>query len=988
MNTTRLSLAAVLASAAAAAAQVGGGFDLSWSRITAGGGTWAGGGIQIDGSIGQWDAGEMAGGQLQLASGFWGGFSAPPSGPGSCQPGWKFGLDQGVPGVGLGGGGGLSVTTWDPDGAGPTPEWLVIGGGFSGPGVAGDIWANNIAAWDGQAWHDLGGGVQGQVWDMIVFNGDLIVAGTLGQAGAINAKSIARFDGTAWHAMDTGLMISAGNPGVVYSLAIYQGQLIAAGSFTNASGVLTSNIARWNGSTWQALGFGIDGQYVRALAVLGNDLIAGGFFHTAGAVSASNIARWDGFTWSAMGSGTNNEVRSLCARSNGTLAVGGFFTQAGGVPAWMLAQWAPGGGGVWSNPFGPMGLGGAPFAMREAPNGDLILGGAFQPSVDMRFVAGWSQGSGFYSLGYGTDAGVWDIGVWNGKLVIVGGFGNVGPVNVLGQPTVAWGVAIFDSSLCPIPGCPIIGGWRRLTPGIDGTINAMCVSRGELFVGGYPIKSAGMVNPDGVARWNGADWNVLVGQVPFGGPGSMSYGPAGYSGSTVLNAAVDYQGHLILGGQLQGPPAWAQNISSWSGHLSTWGSVFFDPFNGHQDVNAMVRALATWDPDGPGVNMPLMLIAGGDFTVAGRNGTAVNASRIAGFRSGHWEAFGAGVNGPVHALAVHNGDLIVGGHFTQADGVPVNNIARLHFDPGTPTVPASWVWNPMGSGIDGFVYSLLSHNGSLYAGGQFSSAGGVPVANIARWDGAAWYPVGNGLGQPFNSPVRALTSYRGDLYAGGSFGGSFGPGGNVLMANIGRWDGSAWHPLDNGIIGQVLALAEYRGALIVGGGFTNVDGRVSHNWARWEPDVIAPVIAQGAGPSQSHKCGENAGFAVTVAWGTSPSFQWRKNGVTLVNGPTGTGSIVSGATTPGLSIQNLTREDAGMYDCVVSNACGSATSAAATLTICYPDCNCDGQLNLADFGCFQVKFIFADLYADCNGDGIVNLADFGCFQVRYGLGCQ
>jgi hypothetical protein len=54
---------------------------------------------------------------------------------------------------------------------------------------------------------------------------------------------------------------------------------------------------------------------------------------------------------------------------------------------------------------------------------------------------------------------------------------------------------------------------------------------------------------------------------------------------------------------------------------------------------------------------------------------------------------------------------------------------------------------------------------------------------------------------------------------------------------------------------------------------------------------------------------------------------------------------------------------------------------------CYPDCNIDGALNLADFGCFQTKFGLGDLYADCDGDNLLTLADFGCFQTEFALGC-
>ncbi len=54
---------------------------------------------------------------------------------------------------------------------------------------------------------------------------------------------------------------------------------------------------------------------------------------------------------------------------------------------------------------------------------------------------------------------------------------------------------------------------------------------------------------------------------------------------------------------------------------------------------------------------------------------------------------------------------------------------------------------------------------------------------------------------------------------------------------------------------------------------------------------------------------------------------------------------------------------------------------------CYPDCNTDGSLTIADFGCFQTKFVAGDPYADCNGVGGLTIADFGCFQTKFVAGC-
>jgi hypothetical protein len=48
--------------------------------------------------------------------------------------------------------------------------------------------------------------------------------------------------------------------------------------------------------------------YVSALAVSGSTLYAGGEFTTAGGSAANNIAQWNGSSWSALGSGMNEHV--------------------------------------------------------------------------------------------------------------------------------------------------------------------------------------------------------------------------------------------------------------------------------------------------------------------------------------------------------------------------------------------------------------------------------------------------------------------------------------------------------------------------------------------------------------------------------------------------------------------------------------------------------------------------------------------------------
>ncbi|MEM7114986.1 MAG: hypothetical protein AAF614_21290 [Chloroflexota bacterium] len=66
-----LLLLSLLAATTLVGAQTGGGFDLSWATIDAGGGSSSGGSFDVQGTIGQPDAGALAAGNFRLGGGFW-----------------------------------------------------------------------------------------------------------------------------------------------------------------------------------------------------------------------------------------------------------------------------------------------------------------------------------------------------------------------------------------------------------------------------------------------------------------------------------------------------------------------------------------------------------------------------------------------------------------------------------------------------------------------------------------------------------------------------------------------------------------------------------------------------------------------------------------------------------------------------------------------------------------------------------------------------
>lgn len=126
-----------------------------------------------------------------------------------------------------------------------------------------------------------------------------------------------------------------------------------------------------------------------------------------------------------------------------------------------------------------------------------------------------------------------------------------------------------------------------------------------------------------------------------------------------------------------------------------------------------------------------------------------------------------------------------------------------------------------------------------------------------------------------------------------------------------------------------------------------------------------------------------ATFTVTAA-GTGPlTYQWR-NGIT----PIDTTANPSAATAT-LTLMNVQISDSNVYDCVVSDLCGSVTSDPAMLTVndCAVDVNCDQAVTSADFFDFLTAFFTNAPAADFDHDGIVTSQDFFGFLAAFFAGC-
>lgn len=365
-----------------------------------------------------------------------------------------------------------------------------------------------VGRWNGVTWTALGTGLglygsgvgsPGYGYGMAVSGSTVYVGGLFNSAGEMAAINVAKWDGAAWSAVSPGLS-SPVNAVVVHGTDVYVG-----GSFMRTPGGAASRVAKWDGTTWSALGSGIGTgitearspfltDSVNAMAMIGNDLYVAGFFRKAGGVDAVNIAKWDGTSWSALGDGVGDYATTLLAVGS-DLYVGGWFSTAGGVSANRIAKWN---GVSWSALSSGLTGGGPPYAM-VAAGSDLYVGGWFTTAGGnpANYIAKW-DGSVWSPLGSGMDRSVQALAYRNGELFAGGTMSTAGEVAV-GR------IAKWNGSTWTGLGSGVSS---VLNPVFDANVNALRFVGTDLYVGGR-FNTAGGISANGIAKWDGTSWSAL-----------------------------------------------------------------------------------------------------------------------------------------------------------------------------------------------------------------------------------------------------------------------------------------------------------------------------------------------------------------------------------------------------------------------------------------------------------------------------------------------
>jgi hypothetical protein len=345
----------------------------------------------------------------------------------------------------------------------------------------------------------------------------------------------------------------------------------------------------------------------------------------------------------------------------------------------------------------------------------------------------------------------------------------------------------------------------------------------SFFIGGS-FSNAGGVPAARVAQWNGVNWNALG---------------TGMSGGDVFaltdfddDAAGPNPERLYAAGSFTSASGVTANrIARWNG--TAWEAL---PGGG---LNSQVNTLCVYNG---------LLYAGGFFTQAGIGGTPVSAGALASFNGTGWTGRSL-TSTTVNALIVHDdgqgggNQLYIGGSFSGAPGIA--NSGRIVRFNGT-------AFSTVGGGISGSVNgsagprvnALAIHNGQLYAGGAFATAGAATgLGSVARWDGVNWNDVGGGVVVSDSTGVKCMASYGAGgqsarLHVGGNFT-AVGTGGAVAATRIASFDGSAWSALGTGLnslgpsVMRVASAGAPDAALQVGGSFISAGGYPASNLGRW-----------------------------------------------------------------------------------------------------------------------------------------------------------
>ncbi len=823
---------------------------------------------------------------------------------------------------------------WDPDGGGPQPSRLVVGGVFR---HAGSVFSPNVAAWDGERWQAVGSGLGTLGGEVRLVRRLAVLNGRLYATGEANGQAfVCWWTGAFWWRIAT-------IDGQVQDMEVFQNELYIAGNFTRVGAVESRMIARWDGTRWLAvpglIPQNVGGASVASLTTIDHQLFVSGQITGADGVASTGIVAWDGSAWSGLNGGIGGYILDAIRIGDEIVMVGPLNRHMGGEPwnwAYRIVRWD---GTNWHAFATPL---------MATASSDYVK----------------------------------DIEVFDGDVYVAG--------------VLATGTGLTDVVLARNRGAL----WEPLARDPDASVHKLVRFRGELIAAGslYRVGNHGVSN---IVRWTGTEWRPLGTGLASDQAGSARVmdllpTPTGgilignfiSYGSTVLRRIAEYRDGAIIpfgeGIEYTFPSNFTSgglwDLFEHGGTLMMGG--MFGGINGVPCNSVAAWTGDAWEPIGDGVAGGLhrvrklldyqgQLIAIGNF----ENSGGAPAKGVAVWNEERWAPLGGGMNinsslsAEVSTWVEYRGELIVSGTFSDAGGVPAENIAAWN----------GFQWRPLGAGLDVGASDLIVWNDQLYACGLFRDSGPLFVRGFARWDGQGWTPAWEGLTSP-GQPTSMLVD--GDSIILSGFVQLAPP---LPVSDIVRWDGSTFQvigTIEPGNTGKLVRMVN--GDIAVIGGFDLVNGGVSPAFAL----MRSPGPNVHTHPASALACEGDTIVLRVGATGNPPlAYEWMREGTPVVDGQSQSGAIVSGASTAELTISGMGAGDLGAYRCRVSNLCDVAHSEVAVVAACpcLADWDLSGGVDGDDIGAFFEDWQAGD--ADIDGSGGTDGDDIGFFFERWQAGC-
>jgi len=620
------------------------------------------------------------------------------------------------------------------------------------------------------------------------------------------------------------------------------GKILVGGLFTAYGGTVRNGIARLNvdgtldtafNNTILNNGFALPsgpGQIHTIKIQPDGKILCGGYFTWYQNSAAEHIVRLNingtrDLTFNSVNFG-GNIVRSLCIQQDGKIAIVGSFTSVNGVACNRLARLNTD-GTLDVNFFTGTGLNNTTYSINVQPDGKLLIGGGFTSynnSPANRIIRINSNGTldPSFNSGTGIPGGVYTTSIRSNGYLLFGGGWSFYNGYACKNITQTFSNGDFDA-----------GFNFNLGSGITNTIYTIELQiDGKILVGGLIVTNNGF-STVGLTRLNSNGSRDLSFSVGSG----FTDGNGG--GGVVKTVSIQTDGKIIVGGLFANVGGNSRNNIA---RLNNNGSVDLT-FGPNPGFLGSVQAM--------GLQLNGNIIAGGGFGSFNdtlRNnlvGLNVNGSIDANFN------IGSGFNSPVYTINVQiNGKIIVGGGFTNFNGVNINRIIRLNSDGSLdPTFN-------IGTGFNDYIYAAcLQPDGKIIVGGNFTSFNGVNRNRIIRLnsDGSldpTFNPGSGFVGTQSGGAVLTINVQSdGKILVGGMFT-TFNNNTRNYFARLNS-DGSidnTFNPIPGFNNSVWTSFVQPDGKIIVGGDFTSFNGNLKNRIIRLNNDgSIDATFVTGTG---------------------------------------------------------------------------------------------------------------------------------------------